>query len=323
METTQPITSSTEQNYQLNFTGKGSEYFTLMIVNWLLTFITLGIYYPWARAKTIKYFYGHTTLNAEHFSFLGTGKEMFKGFVKLFIFFILLIAVLVLLVLKFQAYFTAIFLFYGSILAIFPLAIHGSFKYRMSRTSYRGIRFGYRGSRKELIYKFSKWFLLTIITLGIYAIWFQMNLRKYTYENIRYGEVEFKNNYRGNDWFVVILKGYFLTIITIGIYSFWWQRDMFNYFVNNLRLEKDLKEVNFNSTATGGAFFRLMAGNVLIIIFTLGLGAAWASIRTQNFYCNHIKMSGNINMEEIHQTEVEYTNAFGDDALDLFDVALI
>ncbi|WP_410482280.1 DUF898 family protein [Riemerella anatipestifer] len=55
---------------------------------------------------------------------------------------------------------------------IIPFAIHGSFRYRMSRTSYRGIRFGYRGNRKEFIKKFLKWTLFTIVTFGIYAAWF-------------------------------------------------------------------------------------------------------------------------------------------------------
>ena len=68
------------QNYSLEFHGKGSEFFSIMIVNWLLTLVTLGLYYPWARAKKLRYIYGQTELNNERFHFAGTGKEMFKGF---------------------------------------------------------------------------------------------------------------------------------------------------------------------------------------------------------------------------------------------------
>jgi len=45
-------------------------------------------------------------------------------------------------------------------------------------------------------------------------------------------------------------------------------------------------------------------------------------MRTQRFIWNHIKMEGDINLNEIHQTEEEYTNAFGEGALDFFDFDL-
>ena len=35
----------------LRFTGSGSEYFKIWIVNVLLTIITLGMYYPWAKVR--------------------------------------------------------------------------------------------------------------------------------------------------------------------------------------------------------------------------------------------------------------------------------
>ena len=65
-------------SYKLRFTGNGSEYFGILIVNWFLTIITFGIYYPWARAKSLRYIYGSTTLNNERFHFSGTGLEMFN-----------------------------------------------------------------------------------------------------------------------------------------------------------------------------------------------------------------------------------------------------
>src|SRR3990167_1760278 len=99
-----------------------------------------------------------------------------------------------------------------------PLAIHGSYRYRMSRTSWRGIRFGYRGNRNELIKNFFTWIFYTIITLGIYGSWLAMNLRNYLLSNVKLGNIKFKYEGNGGDYFVLNLKGYFLTIITLGIY---------------------------------------------------------------------------------------------------------
>lgn len=45
-------------------------------------------------------------------------------------------------------------------------------------------------------------------------------------------------------------------------------------------------------------------------------------MRTQKFICANVKMEGDINIDEIHQNEEEYTNAFGEDAMDFFEIDL-
>lgn len=249
-----PMTQDTDrpQNYHLEFFGKGSEYFAIMIVNWLLTLITLGLYYPWARAKRLRYVYGQTALNNERFHFAGTGKEMFRGFIKIIVLYIAIIVIYALLLAVVNSPLLAILFLYLALFSIAPFAIHGFFRYRMSRTSYRGIRFGYRGDRNELVKKFLKWALFTILTLGIYGAWLQMNMRRYTHQNIRYGDVEFSNHADGFDYFVIILKGYLLTLITLGIYFFWWQRDIFNYYIDNMEMTKGEQKIECYSAATGG-----------------------------------------------------------------------
>jgi uncharacterized membrane protein YjgN (DUF898 family) len=52
----------------------------------------------------------------------------------------------------------------------------------MSRTSWRGVRFGYRGDRNEFVKLFLNGFYT--VTLGIYGSWFKMNLRSYVLSNI-------------------------------------------------------------------------------------------------------------------------------------------
>ena len=42
---------------QLSFTGTGSEYFRIWIVNLLFTILTLGIYSAWAKVRKLRYFY--------------------------------------------------------------------------------------------------------------------------------------------------------------------------------------------------------------------------------------------------------------------------
>jgi uncharacterized membrane protein YjgN (DUF898 family) len=150
-----------------------------------------------------------------------------------------------------------------------------------------------------------------------------MNIRRYTHQNIRYGDVEFSNNANGGDWFLLNLKGYLLTIITLGIYAFWWQSEIFAYYIDNMRMTKGEQKIKCSSIATGGGFFELLIVNLLITVFTLGFGKAWADMRTQKFICDNVKMEGDIDINEIHQTEEEYTNAFGEDAMDFFEIDCI
>jgi uncharacterized membrane protein YjgN (DUF898 family) len=214
-------------------------------------------------------------------------------------------------------------LLYLVIFAFIPFIIHGSFRYRMSRTSYRGIRFGYRGDRKELTVQFFRDLLFTALTLGIYSSWLAMNLRSYTHRHIRYGDVEFSNEASGSEYFLLNLKGNILTLITLGIYSFWWQKDIFNYYIDNMKLHKGDQKVIFLSTATGVDFFKLLVTNFLILVFTLGIGAAWVEMRTLRFMFSHIRMMGNINLNAVTQTEAEYNDAFGEDAVDFFNIDLV
>ena len=70
-----------EGSWQLKFQGKGSELFGIFIDNFFLNLLTLGIYYPWAKAKQLRYYYSSTNINNSDFQFSGTGREMFFGLV--------------------------------------------------------------------------------------------------------------------------------------------------------------------------------------------------------------------------------------------------
>lgn len=316
------IITPQKKDYKLAFHGKGGEFFGIIIVNWLLTIVTLGLYYPWAKANKLKYLYGETSLNEERFAFHGTGKEMFKGFIKAILLFVLLYAALFGFI-SLGMPIIGLLLFYCGFLAILPIAIHGSYRYRMSRTSWRGIRFGYRGDRNELVQNFFKWILLTVVTLGIYGSWMAINLREYLLGHVRFGDAKFDYRGDGTDYFLLNLKGYFLTLITLGIYMFWWQKDLINYYVDNLRLEKDNEAIRLRSTITGGDIFQLSVINILIIIFTLGFGYAWVVCRTMEFLFSHIEIDGNIDLDSLHQTEENFNDATGDDINDILDIDFV
>lgn len=315
--------STNSKLYNFSFRGKGGDYFGVVVVNWLLTILTLGLYYPWAKERTLKYLYSNTYLENDNFQFTGTGKEMFIGFIKIFGIVFFLYAGVFFSAKAQSTGLMIIFLiaFYVFFLGIIPFAIHGFYRYRMSRTNWRGVRFGYRGDRGTLIKLYFRDLFFTIITFGIYSFWMTTNLRNYTLSNVKFGNAEFKYKANGADYFILNLKGILLTYVTLGIYSFWFQRDIIRFYFDHLTLNNGNERVKFQSKLTPGEIFELTVINMLILIFTLGLGFAFVEVRTLTKLFSKLEIAGNINLDNLKQTEEEYKNAFGDEALDAMDIS--
>lgn len=310
---------------KISFDGTGRQLFGIQVVNLLLTIVTLGLYYPWAKAAYLKYIYQSTSYGGSHFSFEGTGKEMFVGFIKAVVILAIMYGTFLSLVYSQNTtlIFLGLLLFWIGSAVLVPFVIHGTLRYRLSRTTWRGIHFGYRGDLKELMKIFARDLVFTILTLGIYGAWLTMHMRNYTTKHIRFGNVKFIYNGDGGEFFILNLKGYFLTLLTLGIYAFWWQKDLLNYWLENLRIQQGNKELHIKSSITGGGVFGLLFVNLLIIVFTLGLGAPWATVRTFKFIFDNATLSEALDVEAIRQTEHEYKNATADELGDAIDIGLL
>lgn len=121
---------------QLTFEGNGSEYFKIWIVNILLISITLGLYYPWAKVRNHRYFYGNSTLEGRTFDYHATGKQLFVGYLIAMALF--LVYVIVGEVLPLGAPVLLVVLF----LAI-PWIVWRSVMFNMRMTSFSNVRFGF------------------------------------------------------------------------------------------------------------------------------------------------------------------------------------
>jgi len=306
----------------LTFHGDGGTFFGILFLNGLLTILTLGFYYPWAKAKRLQYLYASTEMEGSRFAWSGTGQEMFMGFLKA-----VGVVIGVYAIAGVLAYFgmpiIAAIVYVLFFVLVIPFAIHGSNRYHWSRTSWRGIRFGYRGDRNEFVKLFVGEMLLTLVTLGFYGSWATIKLRNYLLSKLRFGSGEFRYEADGTDYFLMNLKGYFLSIFTLGIYSFWWQADMYRYYIDHLRLHHGEKSYSLRSTASGGDFAGLLIVNMLLFFFTLGIGYAWIQTRTINFLMSHVEIEGDIELADLAQTEEDYRNATGEDMADIMDIGII
>ncbi len=64
---------------KFEFTGAGSEYFGIWIVNILLSIVTLGIYSAWAKVRNKQYFYGNTYMDGSAFEYTAEPTQILKG----------------------------------------------------------------------------------------------------------------------------------------------------------------------------------------------------------------------------------------------------
>ena len=144
------------------FTGSGSEYFRIWIVNLLLMLLTLGLYYPWAKVRRLRYFHGNTLVGGEPLDFHGDPKKMFKGFLM-----VALLLVAYSVAGKFSA--TAGFLAFLIVMAIWPALFKSSMQFRLANTSWRGLRFGFKGSLPDVYRAMLPMFIPGMIILGALA----------------------------------------------------------------------------------------------------------------------------------------------------------
>lgn len=300
------------------FHGSGGSLFGIMIVNLLLTIVTLGIYSFWAKVKVRRYLYSQTQFNGDRFAYHGTGKELFIGALKAFgmlaAFYALFTAVAIFVSQK-----LAVALIYLGIAALIPLALYGSMRYAMSRTSWRGIRFSFRGRLGECYWQFLGSLLLTIITLGIYAPFFHANMRRYWSNNTYFGNTPFGYDGKGKDLIKHFLLAILLTIPTLYLYWIWYgaRQQRYDWAHTGFGGGK------FSSTMTGGAILWLAFSNILLLVVTLGLAFPWIMIRNIRFMLNRTALEGQINWSRITaDARAPKIGATGEGLADALDVGV-
>lgn len=306
--------------------GKGSEFAIIFLKNLLLTIITLGLYYPWAKVERLKYHYQSTELDKSRFAFHGTGKEVFKGFIKVYIFLLILYTFLIYGTLsnspKILGF--ALAAFYLCFFLIIPFAIHGAIRYRASRSSWKGIYFKYLGDKMELFWKCLTGLLLSVLTLGIYTPWFLVDLRKYILSHLRFGNLSFDFKGEGSSLFWINFKFVLLFYLTLGIYSFWYYKELWAFYANNTEITQNGKKVNFRLNMQAGDVFELVVVNFLLIAFTFGLATPWVVARTLKFMFRFLEIEEGLDTNSIKQVKYDnYDDASGDDFLDFLDIDLL
>ena len=123
----------------LEFTGSGSEYFRIWLVNLLLCIVTLGFYLPFARARRLAYFHANTRAGGEPLGFHGNPWKMLRGYLLMLVF-----GIAYGVSSRFSP--TAGVAAAAIFVLLWPALWRASLQFRLGNTSWRGLRFAFDGS---------------------------------------------------------------------------------------------------------------------------------------------------------------------------------
>lgn len=264
----------------------------LSLVNFFYRLITLGIYDFWARTEVRKRLWSAIRLNGEPLVYTGTGKELFLGF--LIVFGVVLLPIMLIS-------FGAVFAFgprstffqifnvalYAFAFFLFGVGIFRAQRYRLLRTTWRGIR----GSLSGDSWKYGLTYFLTILlvplTLGWIVPWRTTKLQSMITNNAYFGDQPF--SFKGGSgplygpfallWFGVLFLS-IGTFMIIGIIMQMVQR----------ALGPGALEPGFKMPSEIAAYLSFVTLSILAVGYLLYLFiSAWYRSRTINHFaqCTH------------------------------------
>ena len=198
---------ATVTEYPVSFTGTAGEYFRLWIVNIALTFVTLGLYLPWARVRNRQYFHGHTWVDGQNFEYRAKPAALLRGY--------LIVATL------FVAYAVS-GQFEGTqwvaaVLAVvygvgYPLLVRQSMRFQAVNTVHRGLRFRFHGTAGGSYLAYMLANFVASISFGLALPWAWFMQRRYQMDGLAYGSA--RATFRGDvgPFYLIGLTGLGLTL---------------------------------------------------------------------------------------------------------------
>lgn len=339
----------------LEFRGSGSEYFRIWIVNILLTILTAGIYSAWAKVRKNNYFYSCTYLAGSSFEYHGNPIAILKGRV---VAFLLLLGYN----LAFHHSVGIGFLVVLLLAAIAPFLVWKSLQFKLYNSSFRGIRFGFRGDAKSAYLVYLLWPLLSLLTLYTLVPFSHYRIKQFQHNESRFGNSYFSFSGNAGQFYkayllclgvfiggVVALTMAFGTAVLAAILSlgkstevgaglgfvsivlyfislYVWIFAIYPIFMSMIQNliwnETQLGKHQFRSNLHWLNMAGIMLSNIVLIALTLGLFTPFAQIRLLRYRIESMQMLVNGNLDEFINDSQAQIDATGEGVADLLDFDL-
>lgn len=224
------------------FTGRAGEYFSIWIVNILLTILTLGIYSAWAKVRNKQYFYGNTHLDGNSFRYLAEPKQILKGRV---------IAAALFAVYYFSGLISpvATLITLGIIMLFMPAFVVMSMSFQARNSAYRNIRFNFDKNFRRSYLIFSFPVLLIGAYVGMTALY--------------QSELLAAQQTGESDTGLLILFSLFPLLIML--LSPWWEYLLTSFKINHA----DFGTADFNFSASTRDYYKLYLKMFLVLMLAV------------------------------------------------------
>ncbi len=319
------------------FEGSGGELFRIWIANLFLSILTLGIYSAWAKVRTNRYLWSNTRLGDSGFAYLANPIAILKGRLLVLGFFGLN-SVVVALVPPIEPFFGIL------LLVLVPWAVVRSMMFRARNTSYRNLRFDFRGTYGEAASAFIWRPLLLPFTLGLAYPWMIRHQKKFVIEGSAFGITPFSMGAKTGEFFGIYVRALGLLIVggvtlglaatqleTIGpilagvvgapLYLFLFafvSAETTNLVYGNTALG----EHRFESRVRAAELFGLYVTNTLAILATLGIFIPWAQVRMMRYRLDRLAIASSVDLDTFVATQLEEVESAGAEFGDVMDLDL-
>lgn len=352
----EPVDSALFPIHHPVFWGRGRTLFGIFIVNTFFALLTLGLYSFWGRVRIRRFLSSQTSFAKTRFSYHGTAQELLKGWSKAFVVFGLPYAFLSFVPFisdQIPAWIPNV-LAGTLVLCFIPIAVVGSHRYRLSRTSLGTIRFSFRGRVSEYMKIWFMGIMLTALTAGIYYPFFENAKRKFLVAHSYFGNRHFTYDGTGGGLLQIYAKALGLTLLilagVIGIstgtevllnmtrwpHDHWQDMVLNSIFLPGLLTllipwfylqasrqryqwnHSDFGEAHFRFSASTWNVFELRLTNFLMLIFTFGLAWPWVQVRNLQFLYYHLGLQGPLDFQRIKQEALD-ASPVGEELAGYFD----
>lgn len=258
--------------YDFEFRGSGREFFRIWILNLALTLLTFGIYSAWAKVRTRRYLYGNTYIAGHALDYDPSPWRILVGRLIALSFFL--------------AYSLSVGIWPQSVLAWYlafgafiPWLINSSLRFNARNTSYRNIRFDFKGDYVGALVNYVVWPLAGWSTLGILLPRARKARDYYFVNKHAYGGRDFETSFSTGRIYLIYLGGIAIFIALMA-----------GLFGGFFALALEAKTVKGFNIAAYGPYVAFVILPLYLIIFTTA--STFIDIMVFNLSLNRAKFDG-------------------------------
>jgi uncharacterized membrane protein YjgN (DUF898 family) len=337
---------------RMMFTGTGSEYFRIWIVNLALTIATLGIYSAWAKVRRLQFFYRHTRLAGAGFDYHGDPMAILKGRMVALVLFGLysamgyagtVLTVVIVIVLG----------------VLLPWLLGRSLRFRLHNSSYRGLRFKFHGTTKQAYWIFLVMPALMVMSLFTLGPLWHHRLKRFQFSNAAFGRTKFSTSAEVGDFYVahifaaMLMGGLLMAVIVIAAIGavasgagrqpgappgadmpLWFLPTVFIGYVlafvggqaittariqNAVWNRARLGSLGFICELSIGRVFWIQLSNLLATVLTLGFFRPFAQVRLAKYMAGCMTLVRAVPFSAFAAAPADDVAAMGEETAELFD----